>query len=148
MIRELTAAEVPWAIAKAGLAFFTEARLPGRFDQSGFTAHWQKLVASGNGVLLAARHGEVDVGWLGGLVVPDAMTGDMLGMEAFWYALPEARGCGALRLLPAFEDWVQRKGGARLWMVNLAHLNGEQMARLYEGRGYTMAEQFWRKELR
>lgn len=148
MIRELTVAEVPWVIAKIGLAFFTEARLPGTFQQAGFTDYWQQMVASGTGVLLAARKADADVGWLGGVVVPDAMTGDLMGMEMFWYALPEARGSGAIRLLPAFEEWVKRKGGARLWMVNLCHLNAEQMARLYEGHGYSRAEQFWRKELR
>lgn len=147
MIRELTFEELGHKIPAVGAEFFREAGLPGRFNPLTYTRMWQGLYTAGNGVIFQAERDGQAVGWIGGMVVPDHLTGNVTGMELFWYALPEHRGLGAVKLLRRLESWMKTHGAARLWMVHLTKINPEKMAAFYVNSGYQLLEHFYLKEL-
>lgn len=147
MIRALSLDELDHKIPSVGAAFFKEAGLPGVFNAHTYTRMWRGLYEAGTGIIYEAESDGKACGWIGGVVVPEHLTGESIGMETFWYALPEHRGLGAIKLLKRFEQWVKERGANRLWMVHLTKINPDKMACFYKRSGYDLLEHFYMKNL-
>lgn len=136
--------ELPDA-ARLVAQFWREAEPIGEFKSDVFVGSWKALLSAGAGGMFIARRRDDPVGAIGFLLYPDANSGELMAMEAFWYVRPDARGVG-LRLLDAYES-AARASGAR--GINIAHLcDGKQgkLERLFERRGYKAREvHYWRE---
>ena len=149
MIRELTLPELPDVVATAGPAFFTEGRLPGRYNAASYLHFWRGLLTSGRGVIfqLSTSAGEA-MGWIGGMLFDDPLTGDLVVMESFWFAYPKHRGLGAIKLIKRLEQWARDHRAVRLVMACLNAINFEIMGDLYTRAGFQPTETFYLKELK
>lgn len=64
--------------------------------------------------------------------------------ESIWYIAPDGRGCGALRMLDAYEAWAREQGCTVIGMASLAV---NDVSRLYARRGYEPVETHFIKAL-
>lgn len=99
-----------------------------------------QLVAAGN-ILVMECDGEL-VGMIGFMVLPHFLSGEVLGMEVFWWLEPEHRGEGRL-LLKAAEDLARERGAKRMQMI----APNERVGILYKRIGYTFVESAYQKTL-
>ena len=65
--------------------------------------------------------------------------------ETCWYIAPDARGRSALQMLDAYEAWALEQGCTTIGMASLAT---NDVSRIYERRGYAVAEMHFVKSLR
>jgi GNAT superfamily N-acetyltransferase len=112
-----------------------------------FCRNWRRLIEDGRGFVLV-QFDEQDrfCGTLGAVLAPDLCNDDLVAIECFWYVMPHRRGNG-LTLLRAYEQLAREKGAQRIGIANLAHHNGERMARLYQRLGYTPIDVNYQKAL-
>lgn len=68
----------------------------------------------------------------------------LVAQETVWFIDPSARGRSALLMLDAYEAWARERGCAVIGMASLAT---NDVARLYERRGYRPAETHFLKAL-
>lgn len=99
-----------------------------------------QLVAAGN-ILVMEFEGEL-VGMIGFMVLPHFLSGEVLGMEVFWWLEPEHRGEGR-RLLKAAEDLARERGAKRMQMI----APNERVAVLYRRMKYQFVESAYQKTL-
>lgn len=145
LIRDIASAEVPLLLDGAR-TFWTEGKLPGTLNPASFVTGWRNLLANGAGLLIGAfDQGEL-LGAIGGAMVPDFQTGDLVSQEFFWYVIPGVRGAG-LKLLQQFERRMKERGAARNIMMHLTELNGEAMEKVYKRMDYVLKEKIYIKEL-
>lgn len=64
--------------------------------------------------------------------------------ESVWWISPEARGRSALQMLDAYETWAREQGCTTIGMASLA---SNDVSRIYERRGYALAEMHFVKAL-
>lgn len=144
-VRPVTLAELP-ICAEKGQAFYKEGNLPGSLIPEVFVKTWTALFGAGLAHMYVLEiDGEIQ-GAIGGVVVPDLNDGVLMGNEAFWFVVPEARGQG-LRLLDAFEKSVEKAGAKRIGMIHLLNLMPDVLAKLYIRKGYKAIETHYIKEL-
>ena len=118
------------------------------FREEAFAKNWEAFMSLDLGVLLIAKDGEQVVGALGALCVPDALDGELVASEMFWFTAPEVRTAGAgLTLFSQFEDWAKERGAKRAVMAHLQNSMPERLARFYSRRGYSPAETHFIKHL-
>lgn len=130
-----------------GHAFTAEAGRP-PFSEETFAASWTELLKWRLGELYVAEENDRIVATLGATFAPDPFTGILTALECFWYVLPEFRKTGVgLTLLDCFEQRAQMRGCKQILMVHFAHM-GASLQKLYEGRGYSLLEQTFRKEIK
>lgn len=115
-IREATAADVPACVAM-GLRFAETVGdyrrlLPVNADALLQLGYW----LLDHGTVLVAERDDAPVGMLGLSVQPHPMTGQLVGMEVFWWVNEDARGRG-IRLLHAGEQWAQDRGAVAMQMI-------------------------------
>ena len=145
VVRRLTIDDVEALLPLASL-FWAEGRLPGSFNADTFRATWGRFLDLGIGHILGLSSGERLVGAPGFLVAPDPNDGALVAQETFWYVEPESRGSG-LRLLRAFEDEALALGVKRVLVAHLKEINGPELKRIYEHRGYRETETTYMKEI-
>ncbi len=148
-IRELRVEDLA-PLSELGAAFFAEGNLPGEFKPAVFIATWTLMLELNRAILLGAIDDEQNgriVGALGAIISPDLNDGAAVATECFWFVEPEARGCG-LRLFTAYEQLAIERGAVRLTMTHLRGLQPDELARLYERRGYRAVEVQYHKEVR
>src|SRR5688572_9076222 len=123
-------------LLEGGESFFREGGMPGGFDREAFIANWTRLIHQGIGQLFGL-YGDDGVihGAMGGVLAPDLNNGHTIGIEAFWYVLPQYRGRGAIRLIEAYEKWAKEKGARRVCMIHLLNLQPERLGELYQRLG-------------
>ncbi len=143
MIRQLKSFEVPICVP-FGQAAYEEGKLPGTFKPQVFIDSWRKLIDSGSGIIFAAFKGKIGMGGLGVIVYSDIMNGDLTAGMSFWYVFEQFR-MHSLRLLIAFEKWAKESKIVRIAMNHLA--SHQELAKLYERRGYRFIEAFYIKEV-
>lgn len=103
------------------------------------------LIKSGIGAMFALLDGDEIIGGLGCIKAPDLHDGKLMAIETFWLVLPEHRGQG-LKLLHAFEEWSDRQGCQKNAMIHMADSFPETLGRLYQRKGYNLAELHFIKE--
>jgi len=119
------------------------------FDMETFKRSWSRFLGLNMGVifgLVDEKTGEI-YGALGGVKYTDPHNGQLKAAEMFWYVVEERRGEG-MKLLAAFEKWAKEEGCKYIHMVHLADLMPDAIRRVYERRGYKLAEMAYRKEVR
>lgn len=72
-------------------------------------------------------------GFFMGLIMPDPMTGLLVGFESVWWAVPKVNG---LPLLKRFESDCREAGCKRVICGYSAFVEPEKMGRLYRRLGY------------
>lgn len=132
-----------------GLAegFFSEGKLPGKFDAETFLRNWSVLLGTGHAFIVALKQGDEMLGALGFCIMPDLNCQMLNSQELFWFVLPQHRhGRTAFRLIDAYEKKARELGAASVTMAHLEHLN-QNLGAFYERRGYTKSEVLYRKTL-
>lgn len=133
-------------LSHLGELMYEETKLPGKFVFGCFISSWEKILDSGNGILLVAENAEKIIGGLGGLLYFDVNDGELTATEMFWYVHPEFRGAGLL-LFKQFEAKAVACGAKRLLMVHLHSSMAESLKRFYERNGYRSVETHYVKEV-
>lgn len=142
-IRPLTREEIPLCI-ESGESFYAEIHLPGRFSAPTFVKSWQGFYDINIGVILGLWKDDAYIGGLGGILAPDANTGDLTAMECFWYVLPSHRGARmGIRLVAAFRDWARSRGAKHYVMVHVHGRAENKLDRLYARMGMRLLETNW-----
>lgn len=141
MIREAAESDLPEILrmGRAFLACTAFAHIP--FDEATAT----KLVCglmSGAGSIFVAETESGLCGMIAMVSFPHYFNSSVKAAQEFWWWLdPQARGSGiALRLLKRAEDWARAQGCATVHMLALDALNGDEVAKMYERRGYAPLE--------
>lgn len=145
LIHDIACDEVPMLLDGAR-EFFGEGKLMGELNPVSFVAGWQRLLLSGSGMLLGAYRERQLIGAIGGVILPDFPTGDVVAQEFFWFMIGDQRGSG-VRLLRAFEMRAAMRGAKRIMMMHLTALNSAAMGKLYARLGYTHLENIYAKKL-
>lgn len=133
-------------IADRGFQFYKEGDIPGRFVPEVWHRNWVQLLNNGSGVLLGLQRDGQWSAAIGGVIYPDINDGDLVLMECFWFAFPEARG-RALRLVRDFEDEGKLRGAKRVIMMHLLSINAEVLGRVYQRMGYRAVETHYIKDI-
>lgn len=146
-VEDLGREEVQRRIADLGVAFMTESGYPGTFQPEHFFAFMPKMMEHNLAEFYAVKSGPGEIqAVLGATFVPDLFSGQLVGSEVFWFADPKARGSKAgLRLFNYFELRCLARGCKSLVMAHISGLRDDALSALYERRGYSSAEQFFRK---
>lgn len=145
MIR-LLAAEEAARLLPCGRAFWKEAGFLGDLHEERFVRAIASGISGGYRLVLVMEEGENLVATLGAVLAECDYTGDLLAIENFYYALPQARG-HAKAMMREFERLSKERGAKRIWMVHLASLSPERMARWYERLGYRPREIAYEKAI-
>lgn len=131
-----------------GFEFYKEYRLPGKFNPEVFLDGWNHILRSGIGVILRSSDGDETNGVIGGLVVPDAFTGEFICQGSFWY-VPESKrtGINGIKLLSHLEKWARQMGASRIVMSNIHSHTTEKMHNAYSRLGYLPLEVHYYKQI-
>lgn len=146
MIRQLTVEEVGLCI-EGGKTFFSEGKIPGGFTPEVFCRSWKSMITAGFGSIHGSFADNNQItGAIGAVVSPNPNSGKLMGVELFWFVIPQFRGHG-IRLLKAYEAWAISKGATLLSMIHLTNLQPDRLKKLYENLGYHEIETNYLKEV-
>lgn len=147
MSRLLTEEEVP-KLVPLGRLFFAEAGCSGTFNPPHFVAWWRRTIRTCAGFVLVKDGvaSQVDAA-LGAAIWDDPLTGERISAETFYYAHPDRRTAGNLRLLVDYEQTAMARGAKRVWMVHLNRPGFERIGEWYLRRGYSHRETLYEKKL-
>lgn len=142
-MKQLTAQEVP-LMYPGGRMFLEEAKFPAPFSEESFGRTWRTLIVASLGEVWASMEDGKIVGAIGMAFLEDTFTGVPTAFEQFWWVHPDHRQSRlGLELWHKFEERARERGSKRMVMVHLASLN---LQRMFEKRGYRLAEQtFWKE---
>jgi GNAT superfamily N-acetyltransferase len=99
-----------------------------------------------HGIIYLGEVGGLPVGFIAGLVGPNAISGERMAEEFAWWVNEEHRGGRlAYYLLRSFEEWAGQNGSVCLKMVAPA---GSAVGVFYERLGFTPLETAYIKRLR
>lgn len=144
MIRRVELKEVKSVIEMAKRFENETAFVPVDIDHA--TKMYSGLIGSGKGVMIALFKDDKVVGAIGGICGPDLHYPRTVGIETFWFVIPECRGDG-VRLLNFFEQWAKEKGCDYTALVHLADSHPESLKKLYERRGYDLVENHYMRRI-
>jgi GNAT superfamily N-acetyltransferase len=86
------------------------------------------------------------VGMLGIALTPLPVSGELAGVELFWWLDPQwRRGRLALRLLETGEAWARAQGA--IWLQMIQPIGNDRLAEFYRRRGYIALETIHQKRL-
>jgi len=144
--RAMTVGDLPKA-ADCAREFYASSKFLRRFDIDRFSSAWTGFIESGAGVIFGLFDEEGNLqGALGGICFPDLYSGELQASEFFWFVKEEHRGRG-LDLLRSFEEWARAMGCACIRLAHLMDSMPDRLERVYERRGYVLAEKQYVKEL-
>ncbi len=139
IIRRMDISEIDKLTDGAKEFFKESSTFKGEFCPEIFMSTWEFLYKTDQGIIFVLdNEGEI-AGGIGGMAIPDCITGILSATEAFWYTRKEHRGQG-LRLLTAYEAWAKERGCKKVRMVHLSDLMPDRLRRFYEKRGYREIE--------
>lgn len=148
-IREVLPDEVEMFAVIFAEEFWKEGGFTGEFNLKWFANRYSDAIESGERFMIGLfNDANQPIAVIGGSKAVCIFTGHFQIIENFFYALPEARGHGAIRLMAAFEAKARSMGADRVWMIHLAHLEPERMKKWYERIGYKLKEHLYEKELK
>lgn len=100
------------------------------------------LIQAEAGVLLIARPADEVVGFVGAVLGPHLLTGDLCVEEVGWWVAPERRGSTlGPKLLRSLENWARHNGAVMLKMVAPVEPDGAcPIGRFYARLGYVPIE--------
>lgn len=144
-IREARYEEIP-QILKRGKAF-EEATKKVVVNIEYATEVFQNLYKSGMLTMLRLlEDDDTPIGGLAYIITPDCYTGDMLGVELYWFVFSDKRGYGH-KLVDAFEKSAKSKGCNKVAMIHLVDSFPDTLKAFYEKRGYSLVELHYVKEI-
>ena len=86
------------------------------------------------------------VGMLGIALTPLPVSGELTGVEMFWWLDPQWRGgTTAVRLLELGETWAFANGA--VWLQMIQPIGNDRLAEFYRRRGFLALETTWQKRL-
>lgn len=131
-----------------GLAreFYASSKMLREFNLVKFIELWTIFLVQGTGVIFLLMDGGAITGTIGGIVYPEAYSGELTAQEFFWFVHQKNRG-GGVRLYRAFEQWALKKGCHEVRMGYLVDLMPEKVAHFYERLGFTRVEVNYAKRL-
>ena len=139
IIRNMDISEID-KLTEGAREFFSESEaFHGEFCPEIFKVTWEFIYESNQGVIIVLDDNGEIAGAIGGMAVPDCITGILSATEMFWYTRKQHRGQG-LRLLSAYEAWAKERGCKKVRMVHLYDLMPDKLRKLYEKRGYREIE--------
>lgn len=141
MIRQATESDLP-EIMRMGREFLsctTFSHVP--FDEETVEALIRGLIGGAGAVFVASRERGL-CGMIAMISFPHAFNANVkAAQEFFWWIDKDKRGNGAaVKLLSAAEGWAKEQGCETVHMLALDALNGDDVAKLYERRGYVPLE--------
>jgi GNAT superfamily N-acetyltransferase len=99
------------------------------------------------GVFVLCNGVEV-VGMLVCFVTPCFFSDTKQAVEIAWYVDPDHRGSKkAHEMIDHYEEWARELGAVCVNMMNLEISKADKVAKMYERRGYTLAENTFVKEI-
>lgn len=88
------------------------------------------------------------VGMFIGFLAPCFFSNVVQAVEIVWYVDPDHRGSKeAYKMIDLYEEWAGFREAVCVNMMSLDILNGKKVAKMYERRGYRLAENTFVKEL-
>ena len=97
-----------------------------------------RLILNDWGCVFVAEKDGVIVGGIAGTALPHWSSDDILGQEASFFMLPEARGSmAAVRLISALVAWGEMRGAKWMHAGSSTGLDPERTAGLYERLGFS-----------
>ena len=134
---------------EAGHTFFEECDLVGDFDFDFFKKCWKTLIDQGMGRVWVLENSDgKPVGAIGGVAMPDMLTGEMIVTGSFWYVLPNHRGARAsVQLMGVLETWAKELGASRLIMGNLRTHKEKRCEDFYTAMGFEPMEMHYWKNI-
>jgi GNAT superfamily N-acetyltransferase len=106
-----------------------------------YISQWEMFMKTGIGVLWCLKCDETIVGGIGGIVVPDILTGKSILVELFWYVTPIHRKRGIL-LFNAMEEYVNIHN-LRWAMIHMERSMPDKLKLFYTKRGFRLLETHW-----
>jgi GNAT superfamily N-acetyltransferase len=109
---------------------------------------WFRLMMN-QGLLYVSEDGGRITGVIGGVMSPFLINPDYgVGTELLMWVEPEHRGGGTADALMDAIERAAREAGLTFWsMMSLEAINPDRVAKIYERRGYELAEHTFLKEL-
>ena len=126
--------------------FYAASKFLRAFDMERFESLWKGLLESGNGVIYVLESNGEITGVIGGVLHPEAYSGELIAQEFFWYVDEKRRGHG-IRLYRCLENWARIKGCMELRMAHLSDSMPEKVADFYRRVGYEKVETLYAKRL-
>lgn len=144
MIREATVADIP-AIVAMGCEFLAVSPLGSVLPTNPLqlAALTYSLIDADNATVFVAERDGALVGMFGAVVAPNAISGEPMATEMFWWVAPAARGTVGVHLLKAAEEWARAAGARRLQLGAPT----AEAAQLYKRLNYNVVEIVFQKEL-
>lgn len=119
LIRPLYIEEI-YLCVPYGYQFHKEKQVPGEFNPEVFMKNWEQFILSGIGCIVGLWKDGVLIGGLGGVVMPDITTGQIVANEFFWFVQEgDRKGSWPIRLANAYFIWAKEKGAVRRRMVHI-----------------------------
>ena len=98
------------------------------------------------GGVWVVQAGDVVVGMLGIALTPLPVSGELAGVEMFWWLDPQwRRGTLGVRLLQTGERWAREQGC--IWLQMIQPCGADRLAEFYRRRGFVPIETTWQKRL-
>ncbi|MDI7923411.1 GNAT family N-acetyltransferase [Ferirhizobium litorale] len=120
------------------------ARFPWPFRAARADALFRQHLADPSACCIVLDVGGVAQGLLMATVFDHPFGAGLWAKETVWYVAEKYRGRGAIRMLDAYEAWARGKGCVTIGMASLAT---NDVAAIYERRGYAAAETHFLKSL-
>lgn len=131
-----------------GFDFYKEYNLPSKFNPESFLNGWTQILEAGVGVIFRSSEDGDPNGIIGGIIVPDAFTGEVICQGSFWYVpLSKRTGLNGFKLLSCLEKWARHMGASRIVMSNIHSHTTEKMHNAYSRLGYSPLEVHYCKQL-
>ena len=143
---EATVSDVP-RIMECAREFCAVLKQP--LNENHYGQFWSATLSFNQGIIFLLEDGAAKVaGGIGGIKLPNLLSGEMSAVELFWYVKPEFRkGLWPVRLLKQFERWAFEHGCAEVAMIYMEDSQPEKMRSFYERSGYTLRESHYTKKL-
>lgn len=99
-------------------------------------------------VVVLAKEGNKTVGMVAGVAQPFLFSNERVAGELVWWVDPEHRkSTHGKELHAAFEFWAAKVGAAVVTMALLEDKRADKITKLYERKGYTLAERAFLKKV-
>jgi GNAT superfamily N-acetyltransferase len=110
-------------------------------DPDQYIRQWNIFIQTGIGKLWCLDKDGIIIGGIGGIVVPDILTGKSMMVELFWYVTPEHRNRGIL-LFNTMEEYVDIHS-LKWAMIHMERSMPDKLKLFYTKRGFRLLETHW-----
>ena len=115
------------------------------FNKNSFIPVIKNVIGTGSGCVIVEEENGLVIGAIGGMVILDIFTGELMSSEMFWFV---SQGSGSGRkLMSEFERWSIKKGCSKIQMGLLHNLYVGSLTKMYIRKGYLPIETMFIKEV-